>query len=156
MLCNHAEAADNRLFISGGGIDQTMCPPAGPFGVHVGIGILISVPYTATNQAHRLEIRMVDEDQTFVQVTKPDGSMEDFFVAGDFNVGRPPGLPVGAAQNVPLAVNVGVGVPHPGLYHFEVSIDGNVETRLPMTIMAGPPQFGGGTGPSAIPPMPSR
>lgn len=151
MLCNYAEAsADGKLYVTGAGITQTIAPPSGPFVIRLGLGLIVGVPYQATNHSHKLEINLIDEDGHRVQTPQGDGTLGDFNVTGDFNVGRPPGLPVGSTKNVPLAVNLTVEVPHPGTYRFEISIDGTPLEELAFLVSAAPLVFPG-SGPTSIP-----
>lgn len=75
MLCNHAEAQNNLLYVSGAGINRAVVQPGnpGPWAISLAIGILVSVPWTATNQQHTVGVRMVDADGQPVKVpTGPD------------------------------------------------------------------------------------
>jgi hypothetical protein len=151
MLCNHAEASsDGRLYITGAGIVMSFVPPQGPFAVNLALGATIRIPYTATNQPHKLEVVISHEDGDLVQGVGPDGSSGDLRIQMDFNVGRPPGLPAGGSQSIPVAVNMaGLVVPKLGGYSFVMSIDGSEVKRLPLnvTAVADFPRMG----PTAIP-----
>jgi hypothetical protein len=50
MLCNHAEAAENKLFLTGGGINMSFVGPEPPHVVSVAVGGVVHVPYQSTDQ----------------------------------------------------------------------------------------------------------
>jgi hypothetical protein len=141
ILCNHAEAVNNLLFVSGGGIDQMMVQPGqpAPWATSLGIGLSVQVPWTATNQEHTVVVSLLDADGHPVVVQTGPETHQDFGVELKFNVGRPPLLKVGASQTVQLAVNVPI-LPFEklGVYEFVVAIDGTEQKRLPYTV-SGPP-----------------
>jgi hypothetical protein len=136
LLCNHAEAVNNLLYIAGGGINisrfQLGAPP--PYGVAVGIGIQVTVPWTQTNQQHAVKIELIAEDGEAVTVPGPTGPAP-LVVELAFNVGRPVGVHPGDDQTIALAANL-AGVPFPaaGKYEFILRVDGNTERRLPMRL----------------------
>ncbi|SDO72435.1 hypothetical protein SAMN04489867_0418 [Pedococcus dokdonensis] len=148
VLCNYAEVQNNLLYITGGGVDRANVPPGltAPYVIGVSIGITLSVPWTQTNQQHKLEMDLVDEDDQPVVV--PTGEAEEPLHAElQFNVGRPPILEAGEAQNISLAINLpGLPLPRLGRYFFVLSVDGTelrrltykVATQQGLTIPGGP------------------
>jgi hypothetical protein len=137
ILCNHAEAVNNLLYISGGGIGTTLVPPgtSPPYIVNLGIGIMVTVPWNLTNQQHEVEIQMVTEDGQPVRVPAAPGSTQAVHVRLAFNVGQPPTITVGDDQQVCLAANMpGLPVAALGKYEFIVRTDGNNERRLPFRV----------------------
>lgn len=132
-LCNHAEAVNNLLYVAGGGINVLYTPPGAPppYGVTVGIGLLVTVPWLKTNQQHKIEIILVGEDGQPVQLPVGQEVSEPLSVVLAFNVGRPANLPAGDDQIIALATNlVNVPMPAMGKYEFALSVDGNPERRL--------------------------
>jgi hypothetical protein len=107
----------------------------------IGIAAIVSVPYTATNQQHTLELRFEDADGNSLPIgsAPPDVETDDGMIRkieAGFNVGRPPQLPPGADQTVPFAINVnGVSFDSPGRYQFVVTIDGADVTNLAFTVV---------------------
>lgn len=133
VLCNHAEAVNNLLYLAGAGINVAYAPAGSPppYGASVGIGLLVTVPWQQTNQRHTAEITVVTEDGEPLTVrTGPDTSGPLSVIMG-FNVGRPANIVPGDDQVVALATNL-VGLPFPGYgkYEFLVSVDGNPERRI--------------------------
>jgi hypothetical protein len=149
MLCNHAEAVNNQLYISGGGIEIGFVPPgaAPPYVVNVGIGILLTVPWGGTNQQHQLEVELLTEDGQPVQIQTGPETHENLKVQMAFNVGRPAGVTVGDDQHVCLAANLpGLPLPAFSKYEFVIRIDGHDERRLAYRLvpMQGAQAFGPG------------
>lgn len=102
LLCDYAAVADGKLFISGGGWNLVQ-PQAGP----TAIAMLVRVAWGETNRRTQLRIRLVDEDGN--PATNPDdqGESVPIELMVDFEVGRPPGTPQGAAVSVPMAIPIG-------------------------------------------------
>jgi hypothetical protein len=142
ILCNHAEAVNNLLYISGGGISGTLVPPGShpPYVVNIGIGILVTVPWNLSNQQHEAEIQLVAEDGQPVLVPAAPGSTQPVHLRLAFNVGRPPTMTIGDDQQVCLAANMpGLPLDALGKYEFIVRTDAHNERRLPFRVqpMAG-------------------
>jgi len=143
FLADHVAEATGKLFVNGAGWNIWWAPEV-PFVVpHMGIAAIVTVPYTATNQVHRFTIRLVDEDGREVPlgdappgVETDDGKIRR--IDGEFNVGRPPQMPPGDEQNLPLAVNFGnVVLERFGVFAFEFELDGSPVERL--TFRLAPP-----------------
>src|SRR4051812_26271979 len=106
MLCDHAEAHQGKLFINGAGINLVFVSPQPPHVVSLYLAAVVQVPYTQTNQMHTLTVKLLDEDGNPVIPWTPEGVIESappVQMDAQFNVGRPPILPPGEAQTVPLA-----------------------------------------------------
>lgn len=135
MLCNHAEAQNNLLYVSGAGVDRAMVPAGseGPWGVSLGVGVLIGVPWSQTNQQHTLAIVLQDADGHPVELaTDPTGGSEPVRVEVGFNIGRPPELVAGDEQNISFAVNwPALPLASLGQYEFVIEVDGSPEVQLP-------------------------
>lgn len=133
VLCNHAEAVNNLLYVSGGGINLAYAAPGTPppYGVTVGVGLLVTVPWQQTNQQHKAEVTLVTEDGEPVLIPVGPDAKEPLNVVLAFNVGRPVHLSVGDDQTIALAANL-VNLPFPALgkYEFLVNMDGNPERRI--------------------------
>jgi hypothetical protein len=102
----------------------------------IGIGFIIRVPYTETNQEHTFELRLEDADGhrlTFGDNPQGEGRVEGF--GGRFNVGRPPNLKPGDEQVVPFALNInGLTFENDGNYRFVIAIDGEDTKELPFRV----------------------
>lgn len=141
FLCNHAESQSGLLYVAGAGVDRTFIPPGvpAPWAVSLGIGILVSVAWTQTNQQHALEVDLVDADGRPVHIPTGPDATAPFKAALAFNVGRFPELQPGQGQNVALAVNIPMlPLEHLGDYRFNISIDGSIETTLSYRLVSAP------------------
>ena len=140
FLADSVVVAEGKLFVQGAGwniIWTNAVPARHP---RIGIGALIHVPYTATNQLHEFSISLVDQDENKLPVAgtpqgadSSDGPVTE--LRGQFNMGRPPALTPGDEQFVPLAVNLdGLEFPTANMYSVVISIDGTVMKRLPIRV----------------------
>lgn len=156
MLADFAEVHQGKLFVSGAGINLMMIPPTEPYVLNFGVGLTVTIPWTATNQNHRLRIALVDSDEAVVQIVQtPPGVVvpdeDKGVILGSFNVGRSPSMEVGEDSLVPLAFQFpNLPVPHPGTYKLTVQIDGTEMACARFRVVT--PQPSVVTGPSALPP----
>jgi hypothetical protein len=118
MLADAAQAVDNKLYILGGGWSVT-----GPEPVPFAIAIKVEVPWDRTNERHRWRLRLLDADGRPVHLPTDQGDRE-VEIAGEFEVGRPPGIPPGTPIDLSLAINSGpIPVPPGGRYVWRLAID---------------------------------
>ena len=101
LLADAAQAVGGKLYILGGGWSIT-----GPDPIPSAIALKIEVPWTATNRKHRLELRLLDADGQPVKIQTAVGE-QSVELNGDFEVGRPAGLPEATPLDVALAINIG-------------------------------------------------
>ena len=53
LLCDHAQVEGGKLFVSGAAINRINSAPVDPpYRVNVAIAVMVTIPWTATNQAH--------------------------------------------------------------------------------------------------------
>jgi hypothetical protein len=135
ILCDSATTAEGKLYVQGGGwsmLGTTLFPFQQP---RISLGIVVAVPYTATNQNHTLRIYLVGEDGQRISfggasTEQPDGEVPGSIEAR-FNLGRPPTIQPGDAQTIPMAVNLDqLRFDAPGAYSFVIEIDGTEVERL--------------------------
>lgn len=140
ILCNHAEAQGNLLYISGGGVDRAIVPPntSAPWSINLGIGINLSVSWNETNMEHIVTVDLVDFDSHPVVVSDGKGKLTPLQVTATFNVGRPPTLEAGESQSLCLAINLpSLPIPKIGNYSFVIKVDGVESRRLSYRVVAG-------------------
>jgi len=138
LLCNHAEAVNNLLYLSGGGVEIALVQPgtAPPYLCNLAIGILVTVPWGQTNQQHMVDIHLLSEDGEPVLVPTGPDVQQPLQARLAFNVGRPAGLTVGDDQHVALAANLpSLPMPSLGKYEFVIRLDGHDERRLGYRVM---------------------
>lgn len=115
ILCDFAEAINGKLYVMGGGWDQIQ----GPNPVNCAVAVQFKVPWTQTNQKHRLAIKLLADDGPYVA---PNG--QHVGIDGEFEVGRPPGHTPGDPLSNTIAVRFD-GLPLPtGGYRFSLEVDG--------------------------------
>jgi hypothetical protein len=132
-----AGPGDGKVYILGGGwnvLHTQSLPTRHP---RLGIAILAKVPYLlATNEAHRLELRLEDSDRATLPLADapPDTATSDGKVrhlTAEFAVGRPVGVEPGDEQVVGIAVNIdGLVFERAGPYSFVIDADGQEAKRL--------------------------
>lgn len=139
MLCDHAQVADGKLFISGGGWSVTGTPTAPS-----ALAALLQVPWTEANRKIEFKLRLVTADgPPVLQPNALTGQPAPVEVGGQLEVGRPPGLPEGSLLDAPFAVNVPPLLLQPGRYVWELSIDGETDDDWRVTFLA---RVGGAAG----------
>lgn len=123
LLADSAQTdPSNKVHALGLGWSQTTSPTA-----PASVVVLIKVPWTATNQKHKFDLRLLDGDGKPVMLGVNPLTQEPapMLVQGEFEVGRPPGLPHGMALDQAFAVNFG-SMPLEGgrMYEWRLEIDG--------------------------------
>src|ERR1700727_1816110 len=105
FLCSHAERQNNRLYVLGGGIDRAIIPAglSGPFNIALGVGIIVEVPWEATDAEHTVEVELEDADGHAVEIQRRPGEGEPFRAQFHFTVGRPAHLEAGDSQSAAFA-----------------------------------------------------
>ena len=155
LLCDHAQVA-GKLFISGASIDAFTfdAHDPGPYVINFAIAGVVHVPWTDTNNEHRLQFLVVDADGR-APLLGNGGQVPPEGLGGEmvFNVGRPAGLPAGDEQLVPFAFQfVGLPLASLGRYTIRLLIDGAEVRHIPFRLTK-PPIPGAGFGPATPGPI---
>ncbi|GEL47391.1 hypothetical protein CHO01_25070 [Cellulomonas hominis] len=135
-LCDSAVSAEGKLYVQGGGWNMLHLPAFPANLPRIGIALSVAVPYSATNQNHKLTIHLEAEDGQQLPLGAPAPGAGDALgapmaIEAQFQMGRPPGIMPGDAQLIPFALNIdGYPLEKPGLFAFVVSIDGTEMHRL--------------------------
>lgn len=144
FLCDGINESQGKLFAIGIGWNQIGGPIFPLRHSRMGVGVLISVPYNSTNAVHGFSLSIRDEDGSSIPFGDAAPGADPATVehgrtvrvAGQFNVGRPPGLPEGDEQVVPLAIQLdGIEFPRPGRYVVVIEADGRELSRLPIRLV---------------------
>jgi hypothetical protein len=140
FLADSVVVAENKIYAQGVGWDSIMTALFPFRQARIGIGVILRVPWTATNQMHDLSIKIVDPDENTVVLGTPPPGIELPEVRelkGQFNVGRPPLLHPGDSQVVPIAMNIdGLEFTAPNTYSVVISVDGTAMRRLPIRVQS--------------------
>lgn len=126
ILCDYAQVNGGKLYVVGAGINLLVAPTASPpHPVNVWVGALVTVPWSAHNQAHSLKVYVKTEDGEPVPITPPGDEPDDErgFVA-EFNAGRGPQMSPGESSLMPLALPLSAPHPKLGAYVAVLAIDG--------------------------------
>ncbi|MBI2862493.1 MAG: hypothetical protein HYX89_06715 [Chloroflexi bacterium] len=112
IIADAVEAVNGKLYMLGGGWNQWKSRSY-PSQTRMGIAAGILVQWEETNLKFPFSLSFLDEEnQPLLQVA-----------AGDFEMGRPPGLPAGTVQRALLAVNVGFPLQRSGRYTLRLAVD---------------------------------
>jgi hypothetical protein len=119
MLADHAQVADGKLFISGGG--WSACGP-GP--TPCAVAVIFHVPWQETNEKISFSLRLVDEDgRGVMQPGAQDGLPVQ--VNGSFEARRPPDITPGTEINVPMSFNIILHLAPNRRYSWMLDVDGH-------------------------------
>lgn len=135
LLCDAAQVADGKLYILGGGWSVT-----GPDPAPSAIAIKLEVDWHEAAASHHWELFLVDADGREVSFETPDGGTQLVEIRGDFEVGRPEGVPAGTPIDLPLAINLGPLPLEPGSrYTWRFTVDGGTDEAWVLGFTTRPP-----------------
>ena len=123
LLADHAAVVQGKLYLSGGGWDR-VSPAEFPHQMMIGIAAGIRVPYTETDNAHSVGIRLESGSNAEALVE----------IQGELEVGRPPGSR-GMDVLIPMAFNLPVTFSEPGDLVLIASVDGRESKRHQVRIV---------------------
>ena len=120
LLADAAQAVGGKLFVLGGGWSVT-----GPEPTPMAIALKLDVPWDQANVPHRWELELLDADGRPALLGGQD-ERQTIMLAGEFEVGRPPGVKPGTPLDLALALNIGpLPLPPGNRYVWRLSIDGD-------------------------------
>jgi hypothetical protein len=135
LLADHAQCAEGKLFISGGGVNLV-----GPGPTPLALAIHIRMPWHDMNRKHKFVVELMDSDGQPVEIETPDG-LSPLRIEGDFSTTPGPEQRPGSELVASLAANFGPLplAPDSG-YVWTLSINGKSrdEWRLPFRTRALP------------------
>ena len=126
ILADSAQVVGNKLYLLGGGWDRLTVNKEFPAQQHVGIALALKVPWNQTNEKHQFEIEIASDDA--VPIVN---------IGGQFEVGRPPGIPPGSDQRIQVAADANIEFKRPGTFVILAKIDGEEGARVPFQVIAG-------------------
>jgi hypothetical protein len=126
ILADAAQVQGEKLYMLGGGWSQVWAKEF-PATHQMAVAAGILVPWMETNARHHFRIHVHTEDGT----TFGD-------VQGEFEQGRPTGLPPGTTQRVMLTVNLAIRIENACEAIAELSLDGALARSVPFRIVASP------------------
>ena len=139
FLADSVVSAEGKLYAQGIGWNAIAVAAFPALHDRIGVGAVVHVPYTATNEAHSLEVRIEQDGRVMTLApggAVPEGVEPPTSIRAEFNVGRPPQLAPGAEQRVCFAMNLNaLRFDEPGNSEVVVTIDGvDQDNRLVFTL----------------------
>lgn len=133
MLCDHAQVADGKLFISGGGISRFFGPGLPPGS---SIALLLLVPWERTNELIEIDLQLLTQDGQPVN----DAMGVEIRIKAQTEVGRPPGLEKGIPIDLPITFQVGGLFLTAGRYTWKLSVNNETAEawQLSFTVINNP------------------
>lgn len=122
IVADAAQITSNKLYLLGGGWNQYRVRSF-PTDVSLGVAVGVRVDWNETNVRRKLELLIQDGDGN--QLLK---------VEGQFETGRPAGIPQGASQVVQIAANGRIKVQAAGSYQLVCTVDGEELQRVPFYV----------------------
>jgi hypothetical protein len=128
ILADGAQTVGNKLYLLGGGWDVLTVSGTLPVQRHIALAASFLVPWSETNMKHNFEIEMLHEDGASIAK-----------IGGQFEVGRPPGIPAGSDQRSQFAVDMGLTLERGGVYVIVARIEGEEAGKTSFRVVAGKP-----------------
>lgn len=121
LLADSAQVVAGKAYILGGGWSLVRGD------IPMAVVVFLEVPWNRTNERMDWMLELLDSDGAPVRIPVPDGQ-QAIRVAGNLEVGRPPGLAHGTPITPPpIAVSVPQLTLEPGRYTWRFSINGESE-----------------------------
>jgi len=127
ILADHAEVNNGKLYLMGGGWETVTVNQEFPTAHPCGIAVAFFVPWSETNQAHPVAIEALDADgESLIEIE------------AELEVARPPGMPLGSGQRVPIAVNLTLQLERAGTYRVTTRIHAQASGSVDFNVVEGP------------------
>ena len=142
ILADSAQVVGNKLYLLGGGWDMLAVSAGFPVEQRCAIAVSVKIPWNETNQRHTFEMEVSEETPG----TEAPKSIVK--VGSQFEVGRPPGIPLGSDQRIQLAIDMTLKIEHPGTKVVVARIEGQEMRRIHFNVVSRPtltmkPKVGG-------------
>ncbi len=132
ILADSAQVVGNKLYLLGGGWDWLTVNRDFPTNQRCAVALSVKVPWNETNVKHNFEIEVVAEDSASEE---PKSLLK---LGGQFEAGRPPGIPLGQEQRIQLAVEMSLKLESPCTMEIVARLDGTDEGRAHFRVVPGP------------------
>jgi len=126
ILADAAQVQGDKLYLLGGGWSLIWAKDF-PVQHQLAVAAAILVPWMDTNHKHQFRIRLRGEDGT---------SFGD--IGGEFEQGRPPGLPPGSTQRVLISMNMAIKLEKPVEAVAELWLDDKLAKSVPFRVVKRP------------------
>ena len=132
LLADAAQESNGKLYILGGGWNIITAPAGSPLPIRlrqITLVAVLSIAWIEANEAIEFEFGLVDEDGQ-PKIAEPP--------RGQLTIGRPPQVPKGIDQVVPLVVNFNdLDFDRLGTYAFTFRVHDMELARAPFHIISG-------------------
>ena len=128
ILSDAAQVVGQKLYLLGGGWNIFVVNTGFPLKKNLAVSVGVLVPWNDTNRKHRLHLEVTDDEGK--------GTLAS--LDGEFEVGRPPGIPAGMEQRIQVAANLPIELVGPGGYAVVARLDNGEERRTSFHALAGP------------------
>ncbi len=115
LVADRAEVVNGKLYLMGASWDRIQ-PPKFPHRMMLGIALGIRIPFTHTDDQHKVSVEIHHEDARLL-------SFE-----AKLTTGRPPGM-AGMDMLVPMAFNIPLAIPTEGQLVLRAAVDGREPRR---------------------------
>lgn len=132
ILADSAQVVGNKLYLLGGGWDRLTVNTGFPLDQRCALAMSIRVPWNETNQKHTFEVEVASEDPT------SEAPKSLIKAGGQFEVGRPPGIPQGQDQRIQVAVDMNLRIDSEGTKVVVARIEGQEMQRTHFNVVPGP------------------
>lgn len=126
ILADYVEVINGKLYMTGGGWNNITLQQM-PVEHGFGVAVAFAIPWASCNELHPIKIEILDPDAVVLLT-----------VEGEVEVGRPPGLPTGSAQRVPLAFNGRTRIEKLGTYVIKTYVHGRLSKDARFNVLEGP------------------
>lgn len=127
IIADYAEVIGDKLYLQGGGWNRLTVNSDFPVDRLIGLAVSFDVPWEDTNERHSVQVELTTADGGSL------GKMD-----GQFEVGRPVGVPAGQAQRTQLALNLPLKIGGPGTFVVVGRVDGEELRRVHFNVVPGP------------------
>ena len=143
FLADSIETVNGKLYALGAGWNVLSTAGLPVRHSRLAIGILINIPYTETNEEHRLAVRLEDADGHVLPVgDRPGGPPGEkiYEISTTLTVGRPPQLRPGDDQIAATSITIdGLVFEWADRFRFVINIDGEDLKVLPLRVLVNKP-----------------
>jgi len=122
VVCDYVRVDGGVMHMIAGGID-TIYARQVPSAQNLGVALRLLLTRNECDRDHQMELIFQDEDgAAFARVE------------GQFQVSYPERVPPGWRAYALLSLNIGVPLPHYGVYSLELLVDGQAKKSVPLRV----------------------
>ncbi|MFN0146361.1 MAG: DUF6941 family protein [Dehalococcoidia bacterium] len=125
ILADAAEVAGDKVYMLGGAWSAIHCHQGMPVVHPLALVAGILVGWMETNRSHTFRVEVRNEDTNDVI----------YFAEGQFETGRPPGIPAGMTQRFPIALKVAPKFDVAGQYVARLIVNDEELKRAPFLVI---------------------